>query len=93
MRWEDREVSGIVEIGLPVRNWEHNVHDNKVANSNIDNGEEGADKRAVEVGGDDGPIEGEGAEAEAVHAGAQLLGCDWPWINPANPRDGGQSWE
>lgn len=85
MRGEDGEVFGIVEIDLPVGNWEQNVHDDKVADGNIDNGEEGADKRAVKERGNDGPVKREGAEAEAAHARAELLGCDGAGVNPAHP--------
>lgn len=93
MRGKYWEVFGIVEIGLPVSNWKHNVDDHKVADGNIDNGEEGADEGAVEVRGDDGPVEREGAEAEAAHARAELLGSDGAGIHPADPGDGRQSWE
>ena len=68
VRGEYWEVLGVVEVDTPIGNGEQDEHGYDVASGDIDDGEEGADQRAAEVGGDDRPVEREGPDPEASHA-------------------------
>ncbi|KAJ6833912.1 putative oligopeptide transporter 4-like [Iris pallida] len=81
------EVLGVVEVQAPVGHRGGNVDHEDVPGKDVGYGEEGADEGAEEEGGDGRPVESERAEAQAFHAGPELLGRDGPGEGPADPRD------
>lgn len=93
VRGEDGEGLGIVEVEAPVTEGDGNVHEQGIADENVGDGEEGADEGTAEERGDSSPIEGEGADAKALKAGADLLGGDGVGEDPANPGDVGDGGE
>lgn len=89
---ENGEGLGIVEVE-PVGSRGDDVHDDNKAGGDVGGGEPGAGEGAAEVRGDGGPVEADGADAEAVEAGAELLGEDGVGKDPADPREGGEHGE
>lgn len=67
-RGENWEGGSIVEVKAPVSNGDSNVDDQSVAHKDIDNGEERADERAEQEGGDSRPVKSEGPKAKAFHS-------------------------
>jgi hypothetical protein len=90
VRGKDGERLGAVQVKPPVRCRHDDVDEEHVAKEDVGGSEEGRDEGAEEEGGDGGPVEREGAEAEAAHARPQLLRRHGPGEDPAHPRDGRQ---
>lgn len=67
-RGKDGESGSTVEVKAPICNGDSNVDDQSVAHKDIHNGEERANERAVQEGGDSRPVKGEGPKAKAFHA-------------------------
>jgi hypothetical protein len=90
VRGEDGERLGAVQVEPPVRCRHDHVDEEHVAKEDVGGSEEGRDEGAEEEGGDGGPVEREGAEAEAAHARPQLLRRHRLGEDQAHPRDGRQ---
>lgn len=84
---------GVGHVEAPVTERNGEVAAEGVADEDVGDGEEGGHQRAAEEGGDGGPVEGDGADAEAGHAGGDLLGGDGVGEAPAEPRDAGDHGE
>lgn len=90
---EDGEGLGVVQVEAPVSERDGDVHEQSVADEDVDDGEEGTDEGAEEEGGDGSPVEGEGADAESLEPGPDLLSGDRLGEHPADPGDVGDGWE
>ena len=65
---------GLVKVEPVVADWGQDVHDEHKADCNIGSGKPWAGKWAAQVGGDGGPVESNGAEAQPIKARTNLLG-------------------
>lgn len=89
---EDGEGLGVVEVE-PVRSGRDDIHDERKASRDIGSGKPRAGQGAAEVGGDGGPVQADGADAEAMEARTELLGKDGAREDPAHPGEGGEHGE
>ena len=83
---EDGEGAGVVEVEPPVADGQYDVDEEHEADEDVDDGEEGRHERALQERGDHGPVQRERADADAVHAGADLVHGHRLWERPAHPR-------
>jgi hypothetical protein len=80
----------VVQAQPPVGDLHDHVHEEHEADHDVGGGEEGRHQRAEEERRHRRPVEGERAEAEALHAGPDLLRRDRLGEDPADPRHGRQ---
>jgi hypothetical protein len=89
---DDGEALGAVRVG-PVGDGHDHVDDEEEAGHDVHDGERRRGQRRAQEPGDGGPVQAEGAHAEAVHAGADLLRGDGVLPHQAHQGDGGDGRE
>lgn len=87
---EDGEPSGVERVELPVAERHDDVDEHDKADGRVGDGRPRRHQRAPVVRRDARPVEREGADAEAVVPGPDLLRRDAVRPHPARPREEGQ---
>lgn len=90
---EDWELPRVERVELPVAERHDEVDEHDEARGGVGDGRPRRHQRAPVVRRDAGPVQCEGADAEAVVAGAHLLRRDAVRPRPARPREEGQDGE